>query len=318
MGNAKAQHQLVGAVVETYPELAVRLDELTGAEHPDYDQLVPTSNTHPMRSGAAIETDTTVSLLMGGNTRYFTQVEMQNEYEESKVATVRAYHGSQVRKSRCGGRVYVLSPRDLVAAQFRAEEERRRQEYALDVRYLSFADLSPMGTDGQPYPDRALAVALTDFKRVGLTDRAKDMLEEMGDQKDDLLADLLLRAILEECPDDEKLEEAMTDIAFERLNRLPTGRKWLERARAEGRAEARAEVAEARAEVEAARVDIKRDDLKDFFLAKGEILSPEALTAISKCADEAVLQNWLMRAYRGESSGELFAATGEYGYADPD
>jgi hypothetical protein len=97
MGNAKAQHQLVGAVVEMYPELAVRLDELTGAKHPAYDQLVPTSNTHPMQSGAAIETDTTVSLLLEGKTRYFTQVEMQNEYEEGKVATVRAYHGSQVR-----------------------------------------------------------------------------------------------------------------------------------------------------------------------------------------------------------------------------
>jgi hypothetical protein len=215
----------------------------------------------------------------------------------------------------------VLSPRDFVAAQFRAEEERRREEYALDVRYLSFADLAPMRDDGQPYPDRALAVALTDFKRVGLTDRAKDMLGEMEDQKDDLLADLLLRAILEECPNDEKLEEAMADIAFERLNRLPTGRKWLDRARAEGRAEGRAEVAEARAEVvearaevaearaeaEAARVDSKRDDLRDFFLARGEILSPEALTAISKCTDEAVLQNWLMRAYRGESPNLLFA-----------
>ncbi len=49
MANAKAQHELVGVLVNLYPRLAVRLAEVTGAACPPYERVSAGPNTHQVR-----------------------------------------------------------------------------------------------------------------------------------------------------------------------------------------------------------------------------------------------------------------------------
>lgn len=49
VANAKAQHELVGMLVNLYPRLAVRLAEVTGEECPPYERLAAGPNTHQVR-----------------------------------------------------------------------------------------------------------------------------------------------------------------------------------------------------------------------------------------------------------------------------
>lgn len=99
----------------------------------------------------------------------------------------------------------------------------------------------------------------------------------------------------------------MSDVAMDRLYRLPAFQDWLSRATAKVREEVDQRVAKAQAEARAeARAEAGREALIGYFMATGENLSPEALATINACTDDAVLQSWLMRAYHGESAAKIF------------
>lgn len=60
--------------------------------------------------------------------------------------------------------MFVLSPRQSVAARFRVEEARSGEELAYRVSYLSGLDIAPLGSEDRPFKERALALAATDFQ----------------------------------------------------------------------------------------------------------------------------------------------------------
>lgn len=70
--------------------------------------------------------DATVHLLRDEEKCHFLQVEMQRDYSWSKLATLRAYHGSEVRNAGCGGHMLVLSPRAAVTDSFLRGRDLRR------------------------------------------------------------------------------------------------------------------------------------------------------------------------------------------------
>ena len=49
MANAKAQHELVGVLINKYPRLAVRLAELVGESCPAHDRVAAGPNAHQVR-----------------------------------------------------------------------------------------------------------------------------------------------------------------------------------------------------------------------------------------------------------------------------
>jgi hypothetical protein len=305
MSNEGAQHQLVGMLVERFPELVERLAEASGVDYPAHDRVMAAPTTHHVPGGAPVATDSTVRLLRRGRPTFFAHVEMQNEFRARKVPTLRAYHGIQVRKSGCGGRVFVLSPRRSVTQRFRDEEERRGHELSFQVSYLSGDDLAYLSKSAYPYPERALAAASADY-RNGATVEAKTVLVEMGWRGHDDLARALVLAIIEGCPDEGKVLETMSDVALERLAWLPQVQELL----AQATARLRQELDQARADAKCAdlqaRADAKRGDLMAYFSAKGEVLTSSAYKTIQACADEAIIYTWLMRAFRGETAAEIF------------
>lgn len=348
MSNAKSQHELVGVLVNKYPRLAVRLAGLAGQPCPAYDQAVPGPNTHQVRKAGRrgqIISDATVHLLREEEKCHFLQVEMQQEYSWSKLATLRAYHGSEVRNAGCGGHVLVLSPKAAVTDSFVRAEKEAGAALAFSVSYLTGRDLVPLATAGRPFEERALAAAVTDF-RSGVSDEVISMLLEMREH-DDTVADLFFRAILEECPDESQLEEKLTDLAMQRLQGLSSFQRWAARIKAEAQdeanarvaraaAEARAEAAREAAEVRAqaareaaeARAEAAKEAaeaqaraareaaeartrevvqaLQSYFLAKGDAPTLNALETINACTNVTTARYWLNRAYAGETSAEIF------------
>ena len=307
MSNAKALHQLIGNTIEECPEVAVLLAEIAGVKLPDHDQVRSAPNKHRVRGRRAIETDNTVRLLHQGTTRFFAQVETQRKFSPEKLATLRAYHGSEVRNTGCGGHVFVLSPTTPVARRFRQEEERLREELAFQVSYIAGEDLEPLAAARQPVHARLTAVALADLAR-GRTDRAISPLLELGEQGMENLAGQLFEAMLEECPDDVNLEEALSEIAMRRLDRLPFAQRWLAEKTAAAREEAAKAREEAAKEAARARLDAKRGDLVTYFAAKQDAPTAQALAEIEAASEEAVIQSWLMRAYRGETAEQIFGS----------
>jgi hypothetical protein len=330
MANAKAQHELVGVLINKYPRLAVRLAELAGESCPAYDRVTAGPNTHQVRKAGnrgQVLSDATVHLLRDEEKCHFFQVEMQRDYSWSKLATLRAYHGSEVRNAECGGHVFVLSPRAAVADSFLRAEKEAGARLAFSASYLTGRDLVPLAADGRPFEERALAAAVTDFSR-GITDQVVPALLEMREH-DDTVADLFLTAILEECPDEGQLEEKLSDLAMQRLQGLPSFQRWAartsERLRAEieaevrARFEAQAAEARARAAEEAARERVRAaeeaavararevvHDLQSYFTAKGEVPSLSALETMNACTSMTTARYWLNRAYAGESSADIF------------
>jgi hypothetical protein len=337
MANAKAQHELVGVLINKYPRLAVRLAEVAGEECPAYDRMVAGPNTHQVRKAGKrgqVMSDATVHLLRDEEKCHFLQVEMQRDYSWSKLATLRAYHGSEVRNAGCGGHVLVLSPRAAVTDSFLRTEKEAGARLAFSASYLTGRDLAPLAAKERPFEERALAVAVTDFSR-GITDQVIPMLLEMREH-DDTMADLLLTAILEECPDEGNLEEKLSDLAMQRLQGLSSFQRWAartterieaevrakfeaqaaeERARAareaaEERARAAREAAEerARAAREAAEERAREvvQDVQTYFAVKGDVPSLSALKTMNACTDVTTARYWLNRAYAGETSAEIF------------
>jgi predicted transposase YdaD len=171
---------------------------------------------------------------------------------------------------------------------------------------------------GRGLPERALATALCDF-RQGLPTGALTLVTELR-QADEFLADLLFEAMLEGCPDDRKVEEAMSPETLARLEGMPSFRAWQEKARTAGREEGRQEGRhegwqEGRLEGRQEGRQEGRDEgllkgraqtLLQFFGARRDRVPAHAITEITNCADVAVLDGWLERAFGGESAEEIF------------
>jgi hypothetical protein len=130
MGNPGAQHELVCTLVHKNPSLVLRLAEITGEPLPDHDQIVAAPDSHQVRGGTPLTTDGTVRFLRDGKPAGFAQAEMQRRYSLDKLATLRAYHGSEVRNTKAGGVMFVLTPDSAEATKFRDEDHRRQQEFA--------------------------------------------------------------------------------------------------------------------------------------------------------------------------------------------
>ncbi len=327
MANAKAQHELVGVLVNKYPRLAVRLAEVAGEACPVYDRVTAGPNTHQVRKDGKrgqVESDATVHLLRDDEKCHFLQVEMQRDYTWSKLATLRAYHGSEVRNAGCGGHMLVLSPKTAVTDRFARAEKESAARLAFSVSYLAARDLAPLAADDRPFEERALAATMTDFSR-GVPDQVIPMLLEMR-ERDETVADLFLTAILEECPDADELGEKMSDLAMQRLQALPAFQRWAartsERIEAEIQARFEAEAARARAQAEEeaaeARAQAVREaaegraqeivrDLQSYFAVKGEVPSLSAMERMNACTEVTTARYWLNRAYAGETSAQIFA-----------
>lgn len=299
MSNAKAQHEMVGVLLDKYPDTVYGLGELAGVTFPEHDEAVPAPNAHQVRKRNPIQTDATIRMVKDGKPAYFTQVEMQRGYSWGKLTSLPAYHGSEVRNSRCGGYLFVLSPKAAVTRSFREHDALAREDLAYRVAFLSGADLAPLGAPARPFGQRALAAAVTDFEN-DIPVSAVRMVGELQERDEPLLADMLVRAMMEECADPVKVEEALaSDLAMERLASLPSVQKLLEKAKA----------AAALREREAAQAAILKANvrnLREYFAAKGEALTPGAITTIDTCTDPAVVQSWLMRAFHGETAAEIF------------
>lgn len=255
-----------------------------------------------------------------------------------KHATLRAYHGSEVSKIRTGGHMIVVSPSAAESAKFRRTEAERGEEYAYRDSYLSREDLEPMAEKGQPFGDRAFAVGMTDFT-MGVPESARDMLCELT-ETDMTLANLFFRTILEEVPEVSMVGDVLQPDMLARLRELQAFRDYeadvkaaadaaaqetvaaeaaaraaeVEAKVAEAEAKGEARVAEAEAKGEAkvaeaeakAAVRAKAEALTQFFTMRDDAPSVYALSQIYACDDLAQVTVWLNRAYRGETSAEIF------------
>lgn len=243
---------------------------------------------------------------------HFFQVEMQRDYKWSKLATLRAYHGSEVRNAECGGHIFVLSPKTSVTDSFRKAEEEARVRLAFSASYLTGRDLQPLAADGRPFEERALAAAITDFSG-GIASGTVPMLLEMHEHNE-TVADLFLTAILEECPGESELEDALSELAMRRLESLPSFQRWAAQTaeRIEREAEAkvervrREEAERHRREVAIAQTKTVIQSLLDYFTAKGDVPALHALETMNACTDLTIAQFWLKRAYAGETSARIF------------
>ena len=304
MANAKAQHELVGVLVNLYPRLAVRLAEVTGEACPPHERVLAGPNTHQVRKEGKrgqVASDGTVHLLREDKKCHFFQVEMQRDYKWSKLATLRAYHGSEVRNAECGGHIFVLSPKTSVTDSFRKAEEEARVRLAFSVSYLTRRDLQPLAADGLPFEERALAAAITDFSS-GIKSGTVPMLLEMHEHNE-TVADLFLTAILEECPDESELGDALSELAMRRLESLPSFQRWA--AQTTERIEREA-TERHRREVAVAQTKTVIQSLLDYFTAKGDAPTLSALKSMHACTDLTIAQFWLKRAYAGETSAQIF------------
>lgn len=264
----------------------------------------------------------TVRFLLGGEPVYFAQVEVQNKHTLDKYATLRAYHGSEVSKIRTGGHMIMVSPKASEAEKFRRSEEYFSEEYAYRGSYLSREDLEPLAGEDRPFEERAFAEGMTDFDK-GVPESAGAMLRELFD-RDVTLADLFVRAIMEEVPDVSMVGGLVDPGLYEKFRQLPVfaeaeaaatkkavaaEAKKVAAAEAKARkakkAEAAARKAAADSKLESALAS-RADDLIQYFSARGDVPSPFAFSEIDACKDVAQLKTWLSRAYQGETAAEIF------------
>lgn len=307
MANAKAQHQLVSALVDEFPQLAYPVTQIAGITLPEHDQVVPDSNTHQDPAGPPIETDATLRLLRGGKPQQFLHVEMQRRYNFDKLATLHAYHGSEVRKAGCGGHVLVLSPQEAEAAKFRAADAAHHEELAYRGTYMSGADLAPLAGPGRPLPERALAAAMSDLRGKPVPPGARALLVELSELSK-LAADLYMKTILEECDGLAGLEAGMSDTARERLLTLPTFREWHEETERHAlqRGLNRGLEQGIQQGKEEGELEALRTALTSYFASRSDTPSEPAITQIGACANPVTLRSWLTRAYNGETSAHIF------------
>ncbi len=299
MDNLGARHQLVCAIVHGYPDAAVALAEALRVPLPEYDQVVAAPDSHYMKDGGTVYTDSTVRLLRDGKPVFFVTVEMQRRYVKGKYATMHAYHGSGVNSVNVGGHLVVLSDKASEAARFRKEDAERRPELAFAASFHSGGDLEPMrDAAGLSLGARALPAALADLD-AGVPGWAQNMLMQLT-SGDPTLANLYFRTMMEEAPEMTMLEAALTPEMLERLRELESFRDYEARVIAEARTKAEAEV---KGKVKA---EVIAGNLKDFLVLRGDKPTKHAFKTINASRDADELDAWLKRAFQGETSAELF------------
>jgi hypothetical protein len=314
MGSPKAQHEFVVELVTKYPWLVHTVAGIAGAVFPEHDRLELGPTAHHLRGGKTVHGDAAVRMVRGETPVYFAQVEVQKEYGWDKLVTLRSYHASEVRRSGCGGQLLVLSSRPEVSEKFAMNEKVAAEELAFRASYLSGADLAPLSGQGRRLPERALALAVTDF-RNGVPENAFDLVGELR-QESEFLADLLFTAIMEECQDDREVEQAMTPEVLARLEGIPSFRAWQEKARTvghdqgfqEGRQEGRQEGIEQGLQQGKAdgMMQGKMQALIQFFDARGDAVPAHAVTGIFTCPDIGTLDGWVARAFGGQTAEQIF------------
>jgi hypothetical protein len=314
MGSPKAQHEFVVELITSYPWLVRAVAGIAGTVFPEHDRLELGPTAHRLPEGRTVHGDAAVRMVRGGRPAHFAQVEVQKEYGWDKLVTLRAYHASEVRRSGCGGQVFVLSPRPEVSEKFAENEKRAAEELAFRASYLSSADLTPLAGEDRRLPERALAAAAADFGK-GLPGGALALVSELR-QESEFLADLLFTAIMEECPDDREVEQAMTPEVLARLEGIPSFRAWQEKARAtghdqgiqEGRQEGRQEgIQQGRRQGKAdGMLQGKAQTLIQFFTTRGDAVPAHAVTDILTCPDTGTLDGWVERAFGGETAQQIF------------
>jgi hypothetical protein len=296
------QHELAVTLINVYPGIVYRLAALCGMRLPVHDRVEASPVSHQVRGKSRISNDVTVRLYQGDQVVCFVQIEMQRGYSWDKFATLRAYHGSEVRNSGCGGHMIVLSPEQDVAASYARAEERHGDKLSYSGGYLGSGDLGPLAAAERPFEERALAAAVADMSK-GIPAGAGEMLAEMY-RHSETLGGLYLDAILEERkPDDPVLEEVLSPDLMERIKEIPAFRARFDQARDEGWAKGEAE-GRARGEARG-----EGESLLRFFRVRGDDLAPHVLDRIRACTDPALLADWQERAYRGETSGQIFGAS---------
>jgi hypothetical protein len=215
-----SQHELAVMLINVNACMVYHVAAQCGIRLPAHDRMEASPVSHQMRGKSRISNDVTIRLYRGEQVVYFLQFEVQRDYSWDKFATLRAYHGSEVRNSGCGGHMIVLSPERNVAERF---------------------------------------------------SRADPVLEEF------LSPDLM-----------------------ERIKEMPAFRARFDQARAEG--EAKGELTgEARGEAKG-----EGESLLRYFRVRGDDLAPHVLEQIRACTDPALLADWQERAYRGETSEQIF------------
>lgn len=290
-----SQHELAVMLINVNARMVYRLAAQCGIRLPVHDRMEASPVSHQVRGKSRISNDVTIRLYLGERVVYFLQIEVQRDYSWDKFATLRAYHGSEVRNSGCGGHMIVLSPQRNVAGRYARTEERHGDELGYAGTYLGSDDLESFAAPGRPFEERALAAALADFSK-GIPPGAGEMLAEMYEHNE-TFGDLYLAAIMEGRKlDDPALEELLSPDLMERIKEIPAFRARFDQARAEGEAEG-VLAGEARGEGES---------LLRYFRVRGDELAPHALQRIRACTDPAVLADWQERAYRGETSEQIF------------
>lgn len=288
MSNPSSQHQAVCALVEEYPELVRELADLTGVIVPAQGRPVAAPTSYPMPDGSTIQGDATVHFPdQSGKPRFFAQVEMQNKYSLGKLATLRGYHGGEVRRSQCGGHTWVLSPKGSEARSFIENEALHREEYAFRASYVSGSDLAPFAAPHCPLSSRALAAVMTDLESDGVPCGARSLLLELQEDGKEHVADLIAKAMIEKCADLSDLEADMTDAAMDRLMTLPSFREFVSRRAA------------------TAQTSELRDALETYFASRGDTPSDDGFAVLEACDSPKTLRNWLHRAYNGETSSQI-------------
>lgn len=296
--NPSAQHQLFCMVIEEFPEVTAEFARLAGFEVPEYDEITAGPATYPMPDGSTVHGDTAVQFRKGGTPVFFAQTEMQRRYTFDKLATLRTYHGAEVRRSRCAGVIFTISPEESEARKFQENDALYREELAFRAAYQSGTDLAPLADPGRPLSERVAAVAAADLRKHGVPSGTVSLMLQLRDIGKERVADQLSRSILEECSDISQLEEEVTDAAMDRLMTLPSFRDYIVKRNAESAA---------KAEVQS-KLKTLADVLVDYFSAQGDTPSAVALKAIRACDDPAILNSWLHRAYNGETSAQIFEA----------
>jgi hypothetical protein len=319
MGIPGAQHELVCTLISQHPHLIRELAVLTKVEVPRHDDVVTGPNSHQIREGSPIATDGTIRFLRDGKVVFFAQVEMQREYNLDKLATLRAYHGSEVRNTKVGGHMFVLSPTAAEVLKFRANEDRYREEFQYRSSHMSGHDLHRLAAPDQPYENRALAFAMTDFSR-GCPAGAPGMLREMRD-RNETIALLCLQAMIEECPDMTTVEQELDRELLEKLRQLKIWRDFEAELQAEVEAKLKAAEADAEAKLKAAQAKVVARKaqiaataeavaiakvLIEYLDLRGDTPSAYALGRIEECRNATLLNSWLIRAYQGQKCADIF------------
>jgi hypothetical protein len=272
-------------LISRNPELAVWSARHAGVKPPEYDRLESGGNDRTLPRGTVLHTDVTVLLIRNGAKVYYVHVEPQLKFSKAKVMAIPGYHGSAVRDFDCPGCTVVISP-GLLAKQFKEEDQRKEQLFTIERHYLDSSSFGSLDNPGLSLDQQATMLLL----QQEWDDTSEAVLTRVLNE-DSPMRDLMYDAVLEMAPN---IVEASMYPKFLRDERT------LQHFEARGEARGKAE-GEARGEAKG-----KAEALLEFVSGRGDELSWRAHARITECRDAETLMEWLRRAYRGETSDQIF------------